>query len=103
MSIPDVSSGPARGKLPARDPLRDWSDDDDEVQILEVINTRPLAFKFPLPSTPVDLDDQVLDAQPVAVGGRSGPKKRSATGTSAPAKRKKVSGHKPRPRPTSDA
>ena len=105
MPIPDAGSGPAPGKLPARDPLRDWSNDDDECQILEVIDTRPLAFKFPLPSTPVDLDDQVPDAQPVAAKSRPGSNKRSGTGTGplAPSKRKKVVSHKTRPRPTSDA
>ena len=98
MPIPDAGSSPVLGKLPAQDPLRDWSDDDDdECQVLEVINTRPLAFKFPLPSTPVDLDDQVLDAQSVAVGGRAGSKKRSGTRPSAPSKRKKVTSHKARP------
>ena len=97
MPIPDAGSGPAPGKLPARDPLRDWSDDDDdECRILEVIDTIPLAFKFPLPSTAVDLDDQVLEVQPVA-------KKRSGTGPSGPSKRKKITSHKARPRPTSDA
>ena len=102
MPIPDAGSGPAPGKTPARAPIRDWSDDDD-CQILEVLDPRPLAFTFPLHPTSADPDDQVLEVAPIAVGGRAESKKRTGTGTSnAPKKKKKVVS-KPRPRPTSDA
>ena len=41
MSIPDVGSVPVMGKTRAS--MRDWSDDDD-CQILEVLDPRPIAF-----------------------------------------------------------
>ena len=91
MPIPDAGSGPAPGKTPARDSIRDWSDDDDDdCQVLEVLDPRPLAFTFPLPPTSADQDDQVLDVPPIAVGGRTGSKKRFGTGPSNAPKRRKM-------------
>src|SRR5664279_4261048 len=101
MPIPDAGTGPAPGKTPARDPLRDWpDDDDDDCQILEVYDPLPLAFTFPLHPTSADMDDQVMEVPPLAVGGRGGAKKRAAAGTSNTQKRRKVA-VKPRQRPTS--
>ena len=52
MPIPHAGTGPAPGKTPARDSLRDWpDDDDDDCQILEVYDPLPFAFTFPLHPT----------------------------------------------------
>ena len=100
MPIHHAGTGPAPGKTPARDSLRDWpDDDDDDCQILEVYDPLPLAFTFPLHPTSADTDDQVLEVPPLAVGGRSGAKKRAVAGIpKAWPKRQKLAG-KPRQRP----
>ena len=116
MPIPDAGIGPAPGKTHARDSIKDWSDDDDDdCQVLEVLDPRPLAFSYPLPSTSADPDEKVHDMAPVAVGTRGASRKRAGTGPSdprpseasgPPKKKKKVTkkpGNKPRQRPTTIA
>ena len=112
MPIPNAGVVPAPGKSRARDSIKDWSDDDDDdYEILEVLDPRPLAFAYPLPSTSADPDDQVLEAAPVAVGGRGALRKRAGTGTSdvrtsnpSAKRQKKKPGNRPqRQRPTTVA
>ena len=101
MPIPHAGPGPVPGKAPARDSLRDWSDDeDDDCRILEIYDPLPTAFTYPLNPTSADTDDPVIEIPPLAVGGRGGGKKRAAAGTSKPSKKRKVAG-KPRQRPMS--
>ena len=88
MPIPDAGIGPAPGKTRARDSIKDWSDDDDgDCQILEVLDPRPLAFTFPLPSTSVVPDDQVIEVLPVAVGAEVSPGNAQGLGPQAPRRR----------------
>ena len=48
--IPAAEPGPATGKTRASS-IRDWSDDeDDDCQILEVYDPRPMAFSYLAPS-----------------------------------------------------
>ena len=69
MPIPVAVPGPATGKTRASS-LRDWSEDeDDDCQILEVYDPRPFVFSYPVPSPPADSDIQVLEVEPLAVGG----------------------------------
>ena len=101
MSIPHAGPCPVPGKAPARDSLRNWSDDDDvDCQILEIYDPLPSAFTYPLHPTSTDTDDQVVEIPPLAVGGRGGGKKRAAAGISNPPKRRKAAA-KPRQRPMS--
>ena len=94
--IPDVSTVPATGKTRASS-LRDWSEDeDDDCRILEVLDPHPVAFSYPVSSSPADPDDQVLDVAPLAVGPKGPVRKRPAgssaaagsSGTSGPAQKK---------------
>ena len=66
MSIPDIVSIPTSGKT--RSSIQDWSEDDDDCQILEVYDPCPITFSYPLPSTSADSGGQVLDVPPLAVG-----------------------------------
>ena len=108
MPIP-AAGAPASGKPQARASIRDWSDDDDnDCQILEALDARPIAFAYPLPSAPAAPDVQVPSTRPATTGNRGGSRKRAVTGTSDtgtstasdPAAKKpklqKKSGHKPR-------
>ena len=79
MPIPDVGSIPASGKT--RSSIQDWSEDDDDCEILEVHDPCPIAFSYPLPSTPADSGGQVLDVPPLAVGPQGPARKRAATGS----------------------
>ena len=81
MPIPNVGSVPASGKTHSS--MQDWSDDDDDCQILEVLDPRPIVFSYPLPSTSADLGGQVLDVPPLAVGSQGPTRKHAATGSSA--------------------
>ena len=111
MPIPDVGSVPASGKT--RSSIQDWSENDDDYEILEVYNPCPIAFSYPLPSTSADSGDQVLDVPPLAVGPKGPTRKRAATvsshagssRTSSPPKKKqkKKLAKKPRQRPTTVA
>jgi hypothetical protein len=67
MPIPHAGTRPTSGKTPVQDPLRNWTDDDDND--LEVLNPVPIAFKFPLNPTPADGEEQVLEVSPIAGGG----------------------------------
>ena len=68
--IPLAVAGTPPGKPHARRSIKDWSDDDsDDCVLLEVHNPQPPVFAYPLPSTSVDPGEQVLDVQPVSVGG----------------------------------
>ena len=80
MPIPDVGSVPASGKT--RSSMQDWSDDDDDCRILEVLDLRPIVFSYPLPSTSADSGDQVLDVPPLAVGSQGPLRKRAVPGSS---------------------
>ena len=81
--IPVVVSGPATGKTRASS-LRDWSEDeDDDCQILEVFDPLPVAFSYPMPSPLADSDDQVLEVEPLAVGGAKGPPRKRANPASS--------------------
>ena len=94
-----------RGKTPVRPSIRNWKDnddsDDDDCQILEVHDARPIRFSFPVSTTPADSDDQVVVAEPISVGGLhpTGPvrTKRGAGRTRGqpPAKRRKVTTTRP--------
>ena len=76
--IPAADPGPAMGKTRASS-IRDWSDDEDsDCEILEVYDPRPVAFSYPLPSTPADSGGQVHDAPPLAKGTKGQPRKRAA-------------------------
>ena len=112
MPIPDVGSVPASGKT--RPSIQDWSEDGDDCEILEVYDPCPIAFSYPLPSTPADSGGQVEDVPPLGMGPKGPPRKRanpssSSAGTSdlsspEPKKaRKKKVGRKPRQRPTTIA
>ena len=97
MPIPAAVPGPATGKTRISS-IRDWSDDeDDDCEILEVYDPRPISFSYPVPSPPADPDVEVLEVEPLATGGAKGqPRKRanpaaSSAGTSdttAPAPKK---------------
>ena len=81
MPIPDVGSVPASGKT--RSSIQDWSEDEDNSDILEVYGPCPVAFSYPVSSPSADPDDQVIEVEPLAVGGAQGPyRKRAATGSS---------------------
>ena len=111
MSIPDVGFVPASGTT--RSSIQDWSEDDDDSEILEVYDPSPMAFSYPLPSTSADSGGQVFDVPPLATGPKGPPRKRAATGSagagpsgeSGPAKKmqKKKVVRKPRSRPTTVA
>ena len=62
-----------RGKMPVRPSIRNWTDDDDsdddDCQILEAHDARPIRFSFPVSTTPADSDDQVVETDPISVGG----------------------------------
>ena len=76
MPIPDVGTVPDTGKTRASS-LRDWSEDeDDDCQILEVYDPRPVAFSYPVSSPPADSDDQVLEVAPLAIGPKAAVRKR---------------------------
>ena len=45
------AGAPTPGKPRARASIRDWSDDDD-LEMLEVIDARPIAFAPPAPAPP---------------------------------------------------
>ena len=101
MSIPDVGTVPASGKIRAS--MRDWSNDDCEV--LEVLESCSTAFSYSVPSTSADSGEQVHDVPPLAVGGQGLPQKRTVPGSSdaGPSKkkqRKKVVLSKHHQRPT---
>ena len=82
MPIP-AAGAPASGKPQARASIRDWSDDDDDdCQILEALDVRPIAFAYPLPSAPADPGGQVPSTRPATTGNRGGSRKRAVTGTS---------------------
>ena len=109
MPIPDVGSVPATGKTRAS--MQDFSDDDD-CEILEVYDTCPIAFSYPLPSTSADSGGQVLDVPPLAVGSQGPLRKRAVTGSSdagpsgdsgPPKKNQKKVLRRPRQRPTTVA
>ena len=84
--------------------------DDDDCEILEVFDARPLAFAHPIPSAPVDPAGQVPSTRPATTDNRGASHKRAGTGTSdtrtsgspAPAAKKqklqKKPGYKPRGR-----
>ena len=102
MPIPDAHAAnidSALGNIPAH-PIRDWpDDDDDDCQILEVLDPKPIRFMPPSSPPPADLDDLVMDEPPLATGGRG--RKRGTAGTKAEAsKRRKVGTPGPRARPT---
>ena len=83
MPIPSASA-PASGKPQARASVRDWSDDDeDDCEILEVFDARPLAFAHPIPSAPVDPAGQAPSTRPAATDNRGASHKRAGTGISA--------------------
>ena len=76
--IPAAVPGSAAGKARASS-LRDWSEDeDDDCQILEVYDPLPVAFSYPVPSPSADSEDQVLEVDPLAVGGARGPPRKHA-------------------------
>ena len=54
LPIPNVGPGPASGKTCASESLRDWSDDDDDYQILEVLDPRSIAFSYSVSLTSAD-------------------------------------------------
>ena len=52
-------------KFPSSDPIRDWTDDDDDgCRILEVYDPTPLSFTFALDSTSANPAAQVVDTPP---------------------------------------
>ena len=55
MPIPDVGSVPASGKT--RSSIPDWSEDEDDCEILEVYDPCPVAFSYPVSSPSADPDD----------------------------------------------
>ena len=78
-----AAGGPTSGKPRARASIRDWSDDDDdECEVLEVLEVRPIAFAYPLPSAPADPGGQVPSTRPATTGNRGVSRKRAGTGTS---------------------
>ena len=80
--IPAANPGPATGKTRASS-IRDWSDDEDsDCEILEVYDPRPVAFSYPLPSTPADSGGQVHEAPPLARGTKGPPQKCAAAESS---------------------
>ena len=111
MPIPDVGSVPASGKT--RSSIQDWSEDEDDCEILEVYDPHPIAFSYPLPSTPADSGGQVLDVPSLTVGTQgplrkrvvTGSSKAGSSGASGPSKKKlkKKVVRKPCQRPTTDA
>jgi hypothetical protein len=50
-----TGTGPTPGKLPTRDPILDWSDDD----AVEILDPTPLAFTFPLNPPSADTEEEV--------------------------------------------
>ena len=70
--IPAAVPGPATGKTRISS-IRDWSDDeDDDCEILEVYDPRPISFLYLVPSPPADPDVEVLEVEPLATGGAKG-------------------------------
>ena len=109
MLIPNVGSVPALGKT--RSSIQDWSEDDDDCEILEVCYPCPIAFSYPLPSTPADSGSQVRDVPPLAKGPKGPARKRAAaessragssdiSGPASKKARRKKPARKPRQRPT---
>ena len=82
--IPAAVPGPATGKTRASS-IRDWSDDEDnDCEILEVYDPRPISSSYPVPSPPADPDVEVLEVEPLATGGAKGqPRKRANPATSS--------------------
>ena len=90
--IPAAVPGLATGKNRTSS-LQDWSEDeDDDCQILEVYDPRPIAFSYLVPSPSADSDDQVLEVAPLAVGGTKGPLRKRATLASSSAETSHISG-----------
>ena len=96
MPIPAAVPGPTTGKTRVSS-IRDWSEDeDDDCQVLEVFDPRPIAFSYPVPSPPADSDNQVLEVAPLAVGTKGPLRKRAipvstdvgSSGTSGPPQKK---------------
>ena len=94
--IPAAVPGPATGKTRISS-IRDWSDDeDDDCEILEVYDPRPISFSYPVPSPPADSGDQVLEVAPLAMGPKGAVRKRpipvttdvGPSGTSGPPQKK---------------
>ena len=106
MPIPDVGSVPTSGKT--RSSIQDWSEDDDDCEILEVYDPCPISFSYPLPSTSADSGGQVHDVPLLAVGPKGPLRKRAAAGSSgatgpAKKKQKKKVVKKPHARPVTVA
>ena len=63
---------PNRGKTPVRPSVQNLSDDDssdDECQVLEVIEARPLRYSFPVSTPPAASDAPAEGAEPDTAGG----------------------------------
>ena len=96
MPIPAAVPGSAAGKARASS-LRDWSEDeDDDCQILEVYDPLPVAFSYPVPSPSADSEDQVLEVDPLAVGGARGPPRKRANPAASNAGTSDTSGPPPK-------
>ena len=97
---------PNRGKTSVRPSVQNLSSDadDSDVEVLEVIEARPLRFSYPVPTKPADME--VPRAERGTVGGSrpAGSQTKRGEGRGQrdpPAKRRKVcSTGPPRQRPT---
>ena len=75
-----AAGAPISGKPRARASIRDWSDDDD-CEMLEVIDARPIAYAHPA-SASANPGGSAPSARPAASGKQVGSRKRAETGTS---------------------
>ena len=74
------AGAPTPGKPRARASIRDWSDDDD-LETLEVIDARPIAYAHPAPAS-TNPGGSAPSARPATSGKQVASRKRAETGTS---------------------
>ena len=76
-----AAGAPTSGKPRARASIRDWSDDDD-CEMLEVLDVRPIVCAHPLSSASANPGGPVPSTRPATTGKQVGSRKRAETGTS---------------------
>ena len=75
-----AAGAPTSGKPRARASIRDWSDDDD-CEMLEVLDARPIAYAHPFTSASANPGGPAPSARPATTGKPVGSRKRAETGT----------------------
>ena len=66
--------------IPAATPVND--DDDDDVEILEILEARPLKYAYPMPSAIVNPEGQAPSSRPATTGNPGVSRKHADNGTS---------------------